>query len=391
MAFLLGGWIDRKFNYTHDMSGLEKISGPVILLPNHACGWDPLLVGAASRKRPFYYVTSEHLVRVPFAGKIITALFPPIIRRKGSTDLEVVRNCLAHLKAGHSICIFGEGDQSWDGITGDILPGTPKLVKKSRATLVTYRLEGSFLSLPRWASGARRGRIDGRIAGIYTPDEIEKMSNEELLHAIRRDLYFNIWEWQKNMPDGPVKFIGRRGNRDHAKGLEMLFFMCPGCGKIGTIRTRDDEIFCGCGFRARFLNTGFLETVSPAAEDLPHSFTELPEWDRWQREELEKKVKRIVESESDEVLFRDGPIKLSRIERDHREVALCEGSLSLTIRKGKAVMTAGDRSFAFNEISNMGLVLSMLILFSYGNDYYQISANGINIRKYLLVWKMLNS
>ena len=388
-ACLLCGWIDRKFNYSHDMSEFESIEGPVILIPNHSCTWDPVLVGIACKNRQLYFVMSEHMVRVPLAGKLITSLFNPILRRKASTDLEVVRDCFRHIEAGHSICLFAEGDQSWDGITGKVYPATGQLVKISGATLVTYRLEGAFLSLPRWASGARRGRVDGRIAGIYTPEEIKKMSAEEVQHVIDRDLYFDFWEWQRSMPEEPVEFKGRRMNRDYAKGIDMLFFMCPGCGSIGTLKTEANEIFCRCGFRAKLLNTGFIEPVSPAVEHPQYDFTTLPGWDGWQREELEKRIRRIPADESLEGFFEDGPVKLSRVVGGHQEMVISEGDLSLGFLDGKAVLTVGGYSFVLKEITNMGLVLSGRILFSYGEEYYQISTKGINIRKYLLVWKMV--
>ncbi len=384
------GPLVRKFNYSYDVSKLEGISGPLLVIPNHACAWDPLLAGVPFGRRQMYYVMSEHMARVPVAGKIIMLIMDPILRRKGSTDIEVVKNCLKHLKAGHSVCIFGEGDQSWDGVTGKVFPATGKLVKKSGATLVTFRLEGAFLSLPRWASGSRRGMIRGSIAGIYTPEELEKMSSEEVLCAIEKDLSFDIWEWQRSLPGGPVEFKGRRHNKDYAKGIEKLFFMCPGCGETGTLGTHNDQILCSCGFRARFLNTGFIEYETPVEERPGHDMTTLKGWDSWQREELERKVAGLIGSGSDEELFSDSPVQLKRIERDHSETDLANGAVSVSFREGNAVLSAGDRSFDMKDIREMGLVLSRLILFSYNKEYYQISADEVNIRKYLLVWQIIN-
>lgn len=385
------GWIDRRFNFSHDMSEFEKIEGPVIIIPNHVCDWDPILMGSACKNRQVYFVMSEHMVREPFIGKIINLLFGTILRRKASTDLEVVKNCIRHVKAGHSICLFAEGDQSWDGVTGKVYPATGKLVKLSKATLVTYRLEGAFLSRPRWATGTRRGRINGIIAGIYSPEELKQMTGEEIQTVIERDLYFDIWDWQRSMPGGPVAFKGRRKNRDFAKGIDMLFFMCPGCGSIGTIKTDYDEIFCGCGFRARFLNTGFIEPVSDAVDHPPYDLTLLSGWDSWQRDELEKKVQGIIASGSEEVLFKDGPVILSLVDRDHKDMIISTGDISLSFKEEGAVLSAGDRSFVLKEIKDMGMILSELILFTYKKEYYQIKAKGINIRKYVLVWNMVNS
>lgn len=390
LCAVIHGPLERRFNYSYDVSKIDGISGPLLVIPNHACDWDPLLAAVPFGQRQMYFVMSEHMARLPALGKIIMFMTGPILRRKGSMDIEVVRNCLKHMKAGHSVCIFAEGDQSWDGVTGKVFPATGKLAKKSGATLVTFRLEGAFLSLPRWGRGSRRGMIHGSIAGIYTPEELDKMSSEEVLHAIEKDLSFDIWEWQRSLPGGPVKYKGRRNNRDYAKGIEKLFFMCPGCGETGRLRTHDEEILCSCGFRARFLKTGFIEYETAVKEHPGHDMATLSGWDGWQREELEKRVDGLINSGSEEELFSDAPVQLTRIERDHSETALSGGAVSVSFREGNAVLSAGGRCFDMKDIRGMGLVLSKLILFSYRNEYYQISADDVNIRKYLLVWQMVN-
>ena len=390
IGLLITGWINRKFHFSYDMSEVDRIDRPVLFIPNHVCDWDPLLVGVANKNRQMYFVMSEHMIRKPVVGKLLTYIFGTILRRKASTDLEVVRGCFNHIKAGHSICLFAEGDQSWDGITGKVFPATGKLAKNSGATLVTFRIEGAFLSKPRWASGVRRGMIRGIAAGIYTPDELNKMSPGEVQRTIERDLYFDIWEWQRSLPEGPVEFKGRRKNKDYAKGMEQLFFLCPECERIGKLKTEGDAIFCDCGFRARFRNTGFLEPVSPVVKHLPYDFTVLSGWHRWQRDELEKRVGQITACGTEEVLFRDGTVKLSQIGRDHKDQLLCEGNLSASFGEDGALMSVGDRSFAMTKIQNMGLILSELILFSYEKEYYQISSQEINIKKYQMLWEILS-
>lgn len=37
----------------------------------------------------------------------------------------------------------------------------------------------------------------------------------------------------------------------------------------------------------------------------------------------------------------------------------------------------------------MGLILNERMLFSYGEGYYEIRTEGINIRKYLLAWEQI--
>lgn len=146
-------WIKHKFNFSQDGFDPRSIEGPIIVIPNHSCAWDPLLMASAFRKRQMYFVASEHVLRFRFWDPIINFLVAPIPRKKGSTASGTVISILRHIREGHSICLFAEGEQSWDGLSGHVFPATGKLVKQSGATLVTYRLEGAYLSLPRWACG----------------------------------------------------------------------------------------------------------------------------------------------------------------------------------------------------------------------------------------------
>ena len=217
---VLDGYICRKFNYTYEDFDPGAIEGPLIIIPNHACAWDPLLIGAAMKKRQMYFVASEHLLRKKIAGPLISYLAGPIPRKKASTGTGTVMSCLRHLKAGHSICLFAEGEQSWNGISRPVFPATGKMVRQSGATLITYRLEGAFLSLPRWARGVRRGRVYGHPVGIYPPEELKKMKPEEINALIDRDICFDIREWQAQQPGGPVHFRLRGNKRGLAEKLE---------------------------------------------------------------------------------------------------------------------------------------------------------------------------
>ena len=58
---LANRWICRSFNLTHEDL---RVEGPVLLIPNHVCAWDPLLVAMSLREKQVYYVASEHLFRL---------------------------------------------------------------------------------------------------------------------------------------------------------------------------------------------------------------------------------------------------------------------------------------------------------------------------------------
>ena len=353
-----------KFN----LSG-EKLQadGPFLLVSNHVTGWDPLLVGVCLGGRQAYFVASEHIFRLGLLTKVLHWLLAPIPRRKASTGMDTVKACLRHLHAGHSVCLFAEGEQCWDGRTGPIFPATGKLAKSSGAALVTFRLEGGYLSLPRWGKHICRGAVHGHPVGVYSPEELKKLSPQEINALIERDIAEDAWERQRQRP---VRYRGKR----RAEGMERALYACPGCRRIGTLRTDRDRVFCPCGFERRYTEYGFFEPMEP--------FETLTDWDLWQRELLRA---RDFAHEGD-LLFQDEGLELKRIQSDHREELLALG----TLRQFEGRIECADWRFPLPEIRSMAMVQTHLLLFSSGGNYYQLrSSTGVNLRKYLEIWKEL--
>ena len=347
----------------------EKLQtdGPFLLVSNHVTGWDPLLVGVCLGGRQAYFVASEHLFRLGLLTKVLNWLLAPIPRRKASTGMDTVKACLRQLHAGHSVCLFAEGEQCWDGQTGPIFPATGKLVKSSGATLVTFRLEGGYLSLPRWGKHICRGAVYGHPVGVYSPEALKNLSPQEINALIERDIAEDAWARQRQRP---VRYRGKR----RAEGMERALYACPGCRRIGTLRTDRDRVFCPCGFERRYTEYGFFEPREP--------FETLADWDLWQRELLRA---RDFAHEGD-LLFQDEGLELKRIQSDHREELLTRG----TLRQFEDRLECADWRFPLPEIRSMAMVQAHLLLFSSGGNYYQLrSSTGVNLRKYLEIWKEL--
>ena len=353
-----------KFN----LSG-EKLQadGPFLLVSNHVTGWDPLLVGVCLGGRQAYFVASEHIFRLGLLTKVLHWLLAPIPRRKASTGMDTVKACLRHLHAGHSVCLFAEGEQCWDGRTGPIFPATGKLAKSSGAALVTFRLEGGYLSLPRWGKHICRGAVHGHPVGVYSPEELKKLSPQEINALIERDIAEDAWERQRQRT---VRYRGKR----RAEGMERALYACPGCRRIGTLRTDRDRVFCPCGFERRYTEYGFFEPREP--------FETLADWDLWQRQLLRARDFAHV----GDLLFQDEGLELKRVQSDHREELLALG----TLRQFEDRLECEGQRFPLPEIRSMAMVQTHLLLFSSGGNYYQLrSSTGVNLRKYLEIWKEL--
>ena len=121
-------------------------------------------------------------------------------------------------------------------------PATAKLLRMAGVPVVTYKLTGTYLSEPRWAKTKRRGKISGRVVRVYSPEEIKKMSLDELNALMVNDLHEDAYVTQAEQK---IRYKGAR----LAEGLEEALFICPKCGKTGSLNSKDNRFWCDCGYR----------------------------------------------------------------------------------------------------------------------------------------------
>lgn len=376
----LGPWLKRKFSFTYEDFEPADIEGPLLVAINHACAYDPLFAGRAFRKKRLTFIASEHTLRMKPWGPLLDRYVSIIPHSKGARGSRTALIAMKRIKRGESIFLAVEGEQTWNGRPMPVMPYTGKLAKGSKATLVTYMIEGAYLSAPRWALNTRRGKVYGHPVNVYSPEVLQGMSDEEVETAIARDLAFDTWEWQRTRPEGPVRYKCK-GN-GFAEGLERSLFVCPECGAMGTLRSQGDSISCSCGFRARMLDTGFFEEGAP--------FETVADWEEYDRTSLAE-VLRETEN-PDEGLFADDNIVLRCIDDGHREEEAARGRLTLNCEYGAFMLRIGDFGFDLKKISNMTMVLANRVVFSDENGYYELISdkkNRTNLRKYVIARDIL--
>ncbi|MBR6511906.1 MAG: 1-acyl-sn-glycerol-3-phosphate acyltransferase [Clostridia bacterium] len=351
------------------MYGLDvetvNVTAPFIVIANHTNNLDPLFVAYAFPKDPISFVASEHIFRLGFVSKLLEYFLAPIPRKKASSGADTVKACLRATKAGRNVGLMAEGEASWDGVSMPVFYATGKLVKNSGASLVTLRIEGAYLTKPRWAEKRRRGRIKVSVANVYSPETLKEMSAAEVLEAITNDIYVNCWDNPK------VSYKGK----DKAAGLPRALFICPRCGRVGSLESRGDIIRCfKCGAYSEILDNGTLKGGFEPKN--------IAEWDKVQFEKL-KNYDFVKESE--DVFFSDKDLTLKKIGSGHVEAVIGEG---LTLQQKENELDCGICSFNLSDINNMAMTQAKRLLFSYKGSYFEIKANGMcSLRKYLAFWQ----
>ncbi len=368
----LGGIIQNIYGFHPEKAKLGK--GPFLITANHNGDLDPALV-AMSFPDHMYFVASEHIFRKGFLSWLLTYLFAPIARVKGMTDATAALSIIRSIKKNANVFLFAEGNRSYNGVTGPIFPATGKLAKATGASLVTYRIEGGYLTTPRWSHGTRKGHMRGYVVNVYSPEQLKQMTPEEVNDRIREDIMEDAFDRQRTMP---YRYKGK----DLAKGLENALYFCPRCGKTGTLKSEKDIFSCTCGLRVRFTETGFFEKVE--AEDPEPPFETVRDWDFWQD-------KRIVEYagslQDDEIAYSDADVKLIGVGKKHKDSVLEIGTLSIT----KQALSVGGHCFPLASISSMGLMGTYKMMFSVDGQSYELRAAKTPYcgRKYFTFYELL--
>ena len=350
--------VSRIFNYTH---GDDKLEVPTLVVSNHVTDVDFFFLALGLNGSHMYFVASDHMFRWGFLSKVIHYLVAPIARRKATTAMDTAMTMIRKLRAGHSICLFGEGESSWNGRSIPIYPATAMLARVSGVPLKTFRIEGGHLIMPRWGKGLRRGRVHGHVVNTYSPERLKAMTNEQINEIINRDLYEDAWERQKQQP---VRYRSRK----RAEAIETLLFMCPECRRIGTLHGKGHQVICSCGFKRDMNEYGTFEPAEP--------FENIALWDDWQIERLLK-----GDYTQNSRLMDDGMTLKVLSEPDVQPV---EG----TLYAEKDTLCFGDKRFEFAEISNLALIQKRVMVFNSKDQYYEIrGAKPLCLRKYLILWE----
>ena len=347
---------------------------PFILMANHGHNFDVAteLVGI---RRYMRFVMSDHLTRNPVMRVMLNFFATPIVyhREKGSDSLydEVVEN----LNAGVNVAMHIEGSKTNNGETGYISKRNAQMVKDGNCALITYRNKGGYLKAPRWAENKRSGKISGEPVRIYSKEELQKMTVDEIYEHIKEDLYFNIYDEQHV---NPQKYTAD----NPAESAEIILYACPKCKRIGTLKSNGNKLSCGkCNFEATVDDYGFWYS-----EDMP--FDNITQWDKFQKGVLKEEIER--KKNTSDLIFADSEQIIYTLENENRVLKSDNGKVVLL---GDCLEISGEDfidSIPLECIKKISIAAKMNLLIVTDKNYYEIhSKKPRSAIKYAVAYRYL--
>lgn len=161
-------------------------SGGALVLSNHQSHLDPVIIGTCFNGRLNYVARDTLFGFAPFRW-LIESLDAIPIDREGM-GLSGIKETLRRLKREEMVLLFPEGTRTEDGWVAPLKPGFCALARRAKVPLLPVALDGAFTAWPRWQKYPRRAMIQVQIGEPIWPEQVAKLSDEELVAEVRRRL-----------------------------------------------------------------------------------------------------------------------------------------------------------------------------------------------------------
>ena len=274
--------------YKIEKINMEGLKPPFFMLSNHMYFIDfKLAAMAMGPKRINNVVSIDGYYRRPWLMEWIGS----IGTRKYTKDLHMVKSISKVLKRGDILSMYPEARYSPCGIPSFMPESLGKLIKKNGVPVVTIIHHGNYLHSPFWNFRKKREvPFHTVVTQLLTAEQIKEMSWQEINAALKDAFQYDEYQYQKEngiLIKEPFR----------AEGLHKILYQCPHCKTESKMDSEGAEIFCKeCGKRWLLREDGALEALSGETE-FPH----IPDWYRWEREQVKAQIEEGTYSFEDEV------------------------------------------------------------------------------------------
>ncbi len=118
----------------------------LLILSNHIADIDPVLVQVAC-PRPIYFMAKSDLFRMPLLRTAIR-WFRAFPVNRGEPDRQALKAAIEHLKAGHAVCVFPEGELSESGELLPLKRGVALIARMAEVPVICVGLRNTNRAMP---------------------------------------------------------------------------------------------------------------------------------------------------------------------------------------------------------------------------------------------------
>jgi len=187
----------------------------------------PHRVNAVTAQKFFLFKPLHKLL--PMMGCIPKNLFDP--------DVRSIIGIKSVLKRGDKVLLFPEGRCACDGVYAGMHRSTGKLIKKLGVPVISTSIDGAYKCMPFWRDGIRSGRVRIIVADLFSAEDLQTLSIDEINDAIDKRL-------GRGDEPPPKKPFSTFGARRLAEGLHNILYWCPKCKMEFTTETKGCIIRC---------------------------------------------------------------------------------------------------------------------------------------------------
>ena len=337
----------------------------VVVLSNHQTDADPFCIFPSFIGKT-YPVGTDYVYTGRFKSKVLKYFSEMIPKRKGTVDKKCMVAMFQTISEGGSLILFPEGNRTYAEFQFYVTSGIAKLIKKFGSTLILYNFYGGTGVSPRFAKKRRKGPFTGKIVRVIKKEEYENYSDEELYQIII---------------DAIRVYDSESGNlyksKDRAEYLERMFFVCPKCKRMETLRSNKNVLSCSCGFELEYLENLLIKTNQ---QDI--NFDRLVDYWNYQ-----KKYLRDLVIEDNNVIFKDN-ITLYETKMFENKRKVYKGLMFVD----KDLLHFNDLIFHIREVENASVISGdKLSLTISKTDYLIVGEERFNPLKYVFLFNKLNT
>ena len=338
-----------------------------IVLSNHQTGLDGVLLPLAFQRHLYGLMTDSFLSK-GWVAKMFKHQLGMIGKKKGAVDLKANMDMLRCVREGGSLLIFPEGNRNYAEFQFTFTDAFAKFIRFFKKPIVLFNFHGGTGVDPRWAKSRRKGNFYGEIKRILQPEEFQNWSDEELYNVIKENL---------KVYDSDSGELYK--SKERAEYLERMLFVCPKCGKVETLHSEGNYLYCSnCGLKVEY-----TEDMHLKSDDPEFRFTRLIDWYNYQIRWIN-----AFEVKGDEEILHDKEASLFISHPGKKRELVAKGPVVLT---GKTIKFAG-KTIDISEIEIASPINGTNFNFSTKDeDYLVIGSERFNPLKYVLMFNKLET